>query len=348
MSNFEQPLAGKSNEREKRAEVMVRFLEVAKNITAFHGKPPEAVLSLPESRREFLENLTEDQFQELLNGINGVIRGKKKEEWQPDTKEGGVVMSSMFFGEQSTPRYQEKEVLLSEVFQGMQEMLHEGRSLEDIAILLGASINEIHLFQDANGRTSRLIYTLISNGFSDHGKDSLKKVLQDDGRRVVDIDPSLISRNLDAIILEEAGQRRRSTNPDLITNLWHDPDSKIAWRDNITDNLKEEFKRVYDDHVIGFAVLYKHVMQQEDKEQFLKRFENRSVIRLDLLVPQLKAEQISELIGEYWQQKKRHGALLIDCVVNPEKPEYRVVENDESMTFLEKFKMRIEERRKKD
>lgn len=345
MSKFEQPLTEKLSEREQRAEVMIRFLEVAKNITAFQGEPIEATLSLSEKRKEFLENLTEEQFQDLLNGINGIIRGKKKEGWQPDTEEGGVVMSSMFFGEQSTPRFGEKEILLSEVFKGMQEMLQTGRSLKDIAILLGASINEIHLYQDANGRTSRFIYTLISDGVADANKDFLKKVLEDEGRKVVDIDPSLIGRDIDAIILEEAGQRKRSSNPELITNLWYDPNSGITWRENIPDNLKEEFEKVYSDHVIGFAVLYRYVMQQENKQQYLKRFENRSVIQLDLLVPKLEEKQINELIEEYWKQKKRRGELLIDCIVNPEKPEYEVVENDKSTTLLGKFKRRIEERR---
>lgn len=334
--------------RAYRAEVITRFLEKAKNVWAFEGKQIEDTLALPQERRAFLEGLTEEQFQELLNGINGIIRGKEKDEWQPDTKEGGVVMSSMFFGEKSTPRYQEKEVLLSETFQGMQEMLRAERSLEDVAILLGASINEIHLYQDANGRTSRFVYTILSQGLTDTSKDLLKTVLDDDGRSVVDIDPSLISQNLDNIILEAAGQRRRSTNPELITNLWYDQETGITWRENIPDDLKEEFKKVYEDHKLGFAVLYKFVMQQENKVQYLKRFENRSVIRLDLLIPELKAEQISELIEEYWNQKKRHGELLIDSIVNPEKPQYKITENDESMTLFEKFKRRIEERKAKN
>ncbi len=332
--------------RDHRAEVITRFLETAKNVGAFQGKPIEDTFALPEERRTFLENLTEEQFQELLSGINGIIRGKDKVEWQPDTKEGGVVMTSMFFGEKSTPRYQDKEALLSETFQGMHEMLQTRRSLEDVAVLLGASINEIHLYQDANGRTSRFVYTLLSQGVTRTSKDFLKKVLGDDGRTAIDIDPTIISQDLDNIILEEVGQRKRSTNPELITNLWYDPESGVTWRENIPDELKEEFEKVYEDHVLGFAVLYKYVMQQENREQYLKRFENRSVIRLDLLVPQLEAEQISELIEEYWNQKKRHGELLVDSIVNPEKPEYKIAKDGESMTLLEKFKKRIEEKRK--
>ena len=332
--------------RGHQAEVLIRFLKIAKNVAAFQGKSVEATFALPEERKAFLEGLTEEQFQELLNGINGIIRGKKKDEWQTDTKKGGVAMSSMFFGERSTPRYQDKEALLSEVFKGMHEMLLAGRSLEDVAILLGASINEIHLYQDANGRTSRFVYTLLSQGLTGTNKDFLKKVLGDDGRKVIDIYPSFINRNLDDIILEEVGQRKRSTNPELITNLWYDSESGITWRENIPDDLKEEFAKVYEDHALGFAVLYKYVMQQELRAQYLKRFENRSVIRLDLLIPQLKAEQINELIEGYWHQKKRHGELLIDSIVNPEKPDYKIVENGESTILLEKFKKKIEERKK--
>ena len=104
-----------SEERDKRAELMVRFLDLAENIEPFEGKKVQEVFSNETSRRELIENLDGSQFFELINGINGILRNKDKDEWEID---GGKVMLAGGWGDRHTPpRQEDKAGLLKKAFE---------------------------------------------------------------------------------------------------------------------------------------------------------------------------------------------------------------------------------------
>ena len=108
----------------------------------------------------------------------------------------------------------------------------------------------------------------------------------------------------------------------------------------------EEFSKVYEDHEVGLATIFSYVMQQDNREQYLSHHPGRSVIRVDSLAPSLSEEQIQDIIQGYWQLKKKHVELLIDCMVHPGKKRYQIIEDDVQMSLLEKFKSRIEKQEK--
>ncbi|HBR80609.1 TPA: hypothetical protein DEA21_03105, partial [Candidatus Uhrbacteria bacterium] len=146
--------------RERRAEVLLRFLNTAKNIEPFHGEKFEAIFSNEEHKRDFIENLSVEEFSQLLNGLNGVLRDKKKENWKMDGET--VALESMFMGTGYVPpRQEDKPDLLAEVLETAKTMSQEGKNMEDIAMLVSSSLNAIHPYLDANGRTSRMIYLLL-------------------------------------------------------------------------------------------------------------------------------------------------------------------------------------------
>jgi hypothetical protein len=80
-------------ERDKRADVMVRFLDVAKNIEAFHGKKMEEIFKEEITKRNFLESLNAEEFEGLISGVNGILRKKEKKDWGMD---GGAVANSPY------------------------------------------------------------------------------------------------------------------------------------------------------------------------------------------------------------------------------------------------------------
>jgi len=96
--------------REERAEALFRFLKSAEK--------KEAVFSDEEHKRQFIENLTTEGFLQFLNGINGILRGKKKAEWKRDGET--VKVDQMFYGikfskEYIPPAYEDKPELLEKV-----------------------------------------------------------------------------------------------------------------------------------------------------------------------------------------------------------------------------------------
>jgi Fic family protein len=184
--------------REERAEVLFRFLKSAEK--------KEAVFSDEEHKRQFIENLTTEGFLQFLNGINGILRGKKKAAWKRDGETVEVVQ--MFYGikfskEYIPPAYEDKPELLEKVLSVAKVMNRSGKSFEEIAFVISATINAVHPFNDGNGRTSRIVYQLLTKGFSEENKKELQAVLLEFGRGAVDINPGLIQVEINDLVKKE-------------------------------------------------------------------------------------------------------------------------------------------------
>lgn len=327
---------------------MVRFLDTANSIDALRGQKIENILANEESKRAFLENLTEDEFEELVSGINGILLGKDKKDWKIDGEY--VFLESLFLGEHTPPQPEDKEPLLVKTFEAMKSMVKQRRSLEDIALLISASINEIHLYKDANGRTSRCVFTLLTEDWNIETQTKMKEVLGEEGRDVVDISPGHINLDLNRLINEEGGVKDRKKNPENITNTFGWDKELLVYQEGIPEELKTDFKRVYKDHDIGFPAMLNVLQTKRNYQRFLQQFGERSVIRVDFLTPELTSELMQKFVDQYWVLKKRHAELLIDCIANPEKPEYQTQKDGEKMSIFEKFKLKIrqnQERNKK-
>ena len=159
--------------RDQQAEILLRFLDTVHGIDALHGKRVEEVFSDEEHRRAFLDGMTQEDFMALLNGTNGILRRKPKTEWVMD---GGDVMLKGFIESDVPPREEDKRPLFEQTYEAIKQMNQDGRALEDMALLVGVSINAIHAFADANGRTSRLMFTLLAGRVSGTGQSALERV----------------------------------------------------------------------------------------------------------------------------------------------------------------------------
>lgn len=332
--------------RDKRAEVITRFLSIAKGIKQFEGRGLDEVLNTEDGVRGLIERLDANDFLSFINGVNGILRCKAREKWDID---GGEVMLHGFIEEHIPPRQEDKEELLKHAFDEAKRMSKEGRSVEDVAILIAASINEIHPYADANGRTSRFIYTVLTEGFNEKAKETIKNILGELGREVLDINPSIISAQLEYVLASESGLGNPTDNPKGI-KTWLNRGSPrgyddLAFQPEITPELRKNFiSALRHDHFGIFLALFEFVKHHPNIERYTKEFPKHTAILINEVVPDLQTADLQRLMDNYWQSKKRYAELLIDCITNPEKPEFQFSKDGETSSCLEIFKAGIKER----
>lgn len=341
--NLENPRNEETIEREKRSEVLLRFLRSAENIEPFHGRKMKEIFSSEEEKRAFLENLQETEFTELLDGINGILRGKKKDEWGMDGETVALegVMTGIGY---VPPRQEDKPELLIEVLASAKEMSRDGKSLKDIALLVSSSLNAIHPYLDANGRTSRLIHELLTKNFSDEAKAELQGVLGKDGRDKLDIDPGLIQHEINDLIEQEIGVRATEINTDKITNLFGGK-SDFQFSAEISEEDQKLFGELLDnDDRYLFLSVFQYLQQQGDKEKYLRKFPERSAVPIELLSKNLTQEGLSQILQTYKELKKKYVETLIDSIAHPENKKYQIEHEGQKISLKEYFELRMKEK----
>lgn len=336
--------------RDRQAKLMVRFLGKVKDIEVFQGRNLEQVLATEDSRREFVEHLSNEQFEGLLNGINGLLRGKDKADWQMDGK--GVILTSElgWIDNSIPPRFEDKDDLLEQAFDGARTMATNGRSLEDIATLLSVSINEIHPYADANGRTSRLVYTLLTKGYGKDVEPEIKEVLGEDGRDHIDISPTWLKRYVEDVIAIKLGIDDKERNPNDVVGVHYltRPLEDVKFKEEVSKAQQDELLNILDDNIPAFLALFKYTPNLPEPSKYVKSYPRRNVIMIDWMIPDLSPSDLDQIIQAYWEIKKQYAEVMIDLIANPDRPEYQVKENDqESRTILSIFKERVAETAKR-
>jgi len=344
-----------NNGREARGKTLVRFLNQAENIDVFQGKKIEEIFNDEESKREFFDSLKIDGLADLLNGTNGILRGKPKENWEMDGE--GVGLESKFFGAKYLPpRPEDKKELLNNVLQAVKRMNLTGRDIKDLALLTASSINALHLYLDANGRTSRLVYLLLTEKHEDLADSkSLEKVLGEYGREEVDINPYFIQVEIEDLIGKELGLNNTEINNKNIMGLWsEDPKIHHKWSnlefnedvDKKQANLvKQLLEKDYKNMFYSFFKYYKEHSWQMNK--YLKEFPHRTNILVDKFFKNIEHEELDEIVNNYRELKKNFINKLIDVIENSDKEEYQIKDGEQKISIENYFRKKIKERRKR-
>lgn len=166
----------RDEERKVLAERLLRFLGT-NTIDILDGKKAEEILQSKESIKDFLLALDTNTYHKLLIGINGIIRNKDTgSAWEMDGREVRMGNLDIF------PEQADKEELLGLSLEGAKEMLRNGRSIEDVAVLLALSITAIHPFENGNGRTAKFVLATLVKGYN---KEILKEILSMDISNIV-------------------------------------------------------------------------------------------------------------------------------------------------------------------
>jgi hypothetical protein len=319
-------------ERGERADYLVDFLD---RINA------ENILSSEETKREFVKNISFEDFNGWIVRVNGMLRSIPIKERSLDGKDVALVpdpgqvseLEKAVVGERKPeypPREADKEELLKEMFKLAQKMEAQGASLQDIALLFSSGINAIHPFMDGNGRTSRLLNYLVNTDYtgSKEQADFLKKLLGEKGRLLVNIDP---------------GDAKDSvTNYILCNQLNIDPENRNLPRELSQANSKEVEEKIkekvpqevlpsFERYILdeeddfGFFAVYSFLQKKGRVNDFLNPVKNREGVirRTDLratdLVEKLEPDDFSEILEEYWSIKKGSVSLLMHAIAEPEK-----------------------------
>lgn len=263
-------------------------------------------------------------------------------------------------GPEYTPPLQEdKPQLFNEVLSATKKMNAEGKDLKDIALLISSSINAIHAFSDANGRTSRTIYTLLTQDYNNETKQNLQNVLSDDGRIYTDINPGLIQIELEDLIKNEIDQNYSQKNPNTIAGFWAENGTPLheytlknfEFKSDIKEEQKNKFLFLInlDEEFVCIAT-NKLIQNKPDKENYIKHFPYFSRILIDKLFKNLNSADLDNLLTSYRKIKIDFVKKLIDCIANPNKKGYEVaaIHGSDSKTQKLPLKTHFEDRIKFD
>ena len=161
--------------REKQADKIIDFLN---KIHAFEYT--QKLLHDPELKNE----LSFENFKEFLIRINGIARDIPISGRSTD---GNTVYLSGF-DEALVPMHEQKEEILEDAFDSL-DKIQPG----DEAYMLPAVINAVHLFADGNGRTSRIMHTLLQSKNEEEFERNLRLAVGYEGRyNTSDINPGLV------------------------------------------------------------------------------------------------------------------------------------------------------------
>ena len=132
----------------------------------------------PESIKKHFETLSFEDFSVFLNRLNGYFRNIPGQH----TMDGYGLMMNGYV----PPDPKDRVPLMKEAFE---EAVKED-SPEKCATVLGMSILTIHPYVDGNGRTSRTIFALLTNGYSGSKEDKtlFSEIGQKDNENAEDIE----------------------------------------------------------------------------------------------------------------------------------------------------------------
>lgn len=160
------------------------------------------IFDTPEHSKEFLDSLSYEEFKKFISHVNGLERGIPAGE-RDKVSDSVVVSESMLYGngiEYYPPHRTYRDYLLNMAFDKAKSIPNP----ELAGLTLGLAINAVHYFADGNGRTSRLVYSLLSRGY-DGSEDAnayySTLLTQQKGRELANINPS--ESGLDALVRQE-------------------------------------------------------------------------------------------------------------------------------------------------
>jgi len=235
------------------------------------------------------------------------------------------------------PKHEDKVGLLEYAYNSIPEI-----NQEDIQYMLPAVINEVHLFNDGNGRTSRLLHLLLCNYSSkEEFLDEAKRALGRSGRyNSLDINPELVNGEIELEVLKNhewvfsepfVGQLGRS-NFEFASAELHQISKDIS------EEAKEFFRLYKSDQYYAITAIHMLFGDRNVKKLFTDKY--RKANPQDLVSPLIMAGALvkddwQKLIDNFYQLKKEEAKTLVDIFKNPDK--HKTKRGDKTLAIKDAF-----------
>lgn len=295
--------------RPERAEKVIDFLEKIGAYDFFHK------LDSDENEVSF------DNFKSFLIRLNGIAREipikQRKFDGQNVEITGGLLNETIL-----PPRSEDKEDLLKLAFDSSREL-----SKEDSSYMLPAVINEVHMFVDGNGRTSRIIHLLLSDFDKDTFDTELQKALGSEGRfDCENINPRHIDFEIEKNVLARHDwyfdpETQKVLGHDklkggIASALYPNVDQKTPFGENL-----KKFKKIAESDLYYLLTAIVENLSEEKYEAILLRDESKPKIDGKLISPEhmkaLSDNDWHDIFNGYFRLKKEHVETLIDIFKYP-------------------------------
>lgn len=221
-------------------------LSIAKTVRAMNYFHAEELFSTPEQSKEFLDSLSFDDFISWLNFIDGI-------ETNIPIKDRVMGSNSHIEAQRKSegysyckyrPPYQSQRLELMKIAFDKSQTVD---SPKIAGLTLSFAINSIHPYNDGNGRTARLVYSLLSKGYSgsSQDKDYYSKILENTtGRGLINPNPfacglqAEISNDLTEEFRKKYGYVDENIAPSNISGAYRDQEDEWVCAECETpDNL---------------------------------------------------------------------------------------------------------------
>lgn len=303
-----------------------RLLDFLDDVEAFE------IFSSKEKIKDFLNNIGPEEFIDFITKINNILRNKKI---SSVTIDGGDVVLTGIVEQKNFPKSEDKKRLIVDLLEGVKTM----DDLNEIAAVIGATITGVHLFKDGNGRTSRILYKLISEGYneSDESKKGLKDVMSFGGRNVVDLNIHSVEDEINKTIASDYASDFRKNRciksaQSIRGEIEYNPDIEKE-KQRLTDYLIDT------DSLYMFYAIYNFLSEIGELEKFLQKFfkENgdlsRSRIDTKKLFSEISPKELEKILDKYYELKTEFVKRFIEAMTNnPEK-----YLDDSGKTIKDKF-----------
>lgn len=310
--------------RDEQSERAIRFLE------KLHTSE---ITGSEESKKEFIRKLDFEGFKRLLLTLNGnlmAVPSAKREffagemELAAGERENKFIALAEGSEDTYTPLQEDKDELLNELFDRVQEMASRGASTADIALLIGTGINAIHTFKDGNGRTSRLLHYLMSENYqgTEEQKKYMQRLLGKKGRLMVDLNPSHANEEITSYIQQE----KFGVNGDKRVRVLYT--NKLSLNENINQEVVEDFKRYIfsasafeSARGLGALATYSVLKTKPDLLQLCRYGDDDTRINAEKLGKHVTQKDLEQILKAYWELKKDNVKILFEALSQTEDEE---------------------------